>query len=66
MFVCDTTVRAIVATDTNQAGSLTYPFRAVVDFTTYRAAWCKTNPLPGEQLVPDPRRVVELPRACRS
>jgi hypothetical protein len=66
VFNCDTTVRAIAATKTNQAGSLTYPFRAVVDFTTYRVAWCKTSPPPGEQIVPDPRRVVELPRACRS
>jgi hypothetical protein len=63
---CDTTVRLIAATETNQAGSLAYPFRAVIDFATYRATWCKTSPPPGERLVPDPRRVVELPRACRS
>lgn len=66
VFNCDTTVRAIAATETNQAGSLTYPFRAVIDFATYRVAWCKTSPPAGEQAVPDPRRVVELPRACRS
>ena len=66
VFECDTTVRAIVATDSNQAGSLTYPFRAVIDFTTYRVAWCKTSPPPGEQIVPDPRHVAELPRACQS
>jgi hypothetical protein len=65
VFDCDTTLRAIAATETNEGGSLTYPFRAVVDFATYRVAWCKTNPVPGEQVVPDPRRVVELPRACR-
>ncbi len=66
VFDCDTTVRAIVATETNQAGSLTYPFRAVIDFATYRVAWCKTSPPAGEKSVPDPRRVVELPSACRS
>lgn len=65
VFDCNTTVRAIAATETNEGGSLTYPFRAVVDFATYRVAWCKTSPVPGEQIVPDPRRVVELPRACR-
>jgi hypothetical protein len=63
---CDTTVRAIAATETNQAGSLAYPFRAVIDFATYRVAWCKTSPPPGERSVPDPRRVIELPPACRS
>jgi hypothetical protein len=65
VFDCDTTIRAIAATETNEGGSLTYPFRAVVDFASYRVAWCKTNPVPGEQIVPDPRSVVELPRACR-
>jgi hypothetical protein len=66
VFDCDTTIRVIAATETNVAGLLTYPFRAVLDFATYRVAWCKTNPVPGEQIVPDPRQVVELPSACRS
>jgi hypothetical protein len=66
VFNCHTTVRPIAATETNEAGSLSYPFRAVIDFTTYRATWCKTSPPPGERIVPDPRRVAELPRACRS
>jgi hypothetical protein len=66
VFNCDTTIRPIAATETNEGGSLAYPFRAVIDFTTYRATWCKTSPPPGEQIVPDPRRVAELPRACRS
>jgi hypothetical protein len=65
VFDCDTIVRAIVETDRNQAGSLTYPFRAVIDFATFKVAWCKTNPVPGELAVPDPRLVVELPAACR-
>ena len=28
--------------------------------------WCKTNPVPGEREVPDPRTVIELPPACRA
>jgi hypothetical protein len=66
VYNCDTVVREIVETETNQAGSLTYPFRAVIDFATYRVAWCRTSPVPGERVVPDPRRVVELPAACRA
>jgi hypothetical protein len=65
IYNCDTVVRAIAESERNQAGSLTFPFRAVIDFTTYRVAWCRTNPVPGERVVPDPRRVVELPPACR-
>jgi hypothetical protein len=37
-----------------------------VDFDAFSFAWCKTNPVPGERVVPDPRTVVELPRACRA
>ena len=42
-----------------------YPFQGVVDFRSGRLVWCKTNPPPGEQVVPDPRSVVALPAACR-
>ena len=45
-------------------GTIGYPFRAVVHFRTGRYAWCKTNPVPGERVVPDPRTVVRLPAAC--
>lgn len=48
-----------------RAGSLGYPFRAVVDFGRTTWAFCKINPVAGERAVPDPRRVVELPRPCR-
>ena len=48
------------------AGQLAYPFRAVVDFTTFRYAFCRIAPVPGEQIVPDPRRVIGLPRPCRA
>jgi hypothetical protein len=63
---CLVLVRAIEETELNVGGKLGYPFRAVLDFETFRIAWCKTNPIPGERVVPDPRYVVELPRACRA
>ncbi len=63
---CLALVREIKATETNVGGVLGYPFRAVVDFRTFRFTWCKTNPIPGERVVPDPRTVVELPAACRT
>ena len=66
VYDCLTTIRAIGATDTNVGGQLGYPFRAVVDFRDFSFAWCKTNPVPGERVVPDPRTVVELPKACRA
>jgi hypothetical protein len=62
---CLVLVRAIEGTERNVGGRLGYPFRAVLDFEAFRIAWCKTNPIPGERVVPDPRYVVELPRACR-
>ena len=48
------------------AGQLAYPFRAIVDFATFRYAFCRIAPVPGEQIVPDPRRVAGLPRPCRA
>jgi hypothetical protein len=27
--------------------------------------WCKSTPVPGEQVIPDPKSVVLLPRVCR-
>ena len=56
----------IVGTETNVSGQLGYPFRAVVDFKAFSFVWCKTNPVPGERVVPDPRAVVQLPRVCRA
>ena len=55
----------ITPTKTNKGGSLGYPFRAVVHFRSFKFAWCKTNPLPGERAVPDPRRIPLLPKACQ-
>ena len=59
-------VRAVPSTETNVGGQVGYPFRAVLDFETFSVAWCKTNPVPGERVVPDPRTVLELPKACRA
>jgi len=66
VYNCLVFVRAIAATETNGGGQLGYPFRAVLDFERYSATWCKTNPVPGERVVPDPRTVIELPPACRA
>ena len=66
VYDCLVFVRAIASTDTNIGGKLGYPFRAVLDFTRFSAAWCKTNPVPGERVVPDPRTVLELPKPCRA
>jgi hypothetical protein len=63
---CLAHVREIAATETNVGGKLGYPFRAVVDFEAFRFTWCRTSPIPGERVVPDPRYVVELPEACRA
>ena len=65
-YECFAPVRDIVAGGGDPVGALAIPFRAVVDFERGRYAFCKVNPPPGEQIVPDPRRVVELPRVCRS
>jgi len=46
-------------------GSVGYPFRGVVEPGRRRMAFCATNPIPGERVVPDPLAVVRLPAACR-
>src|SRR3954452_18770461 len=47
-------------------GALGYPFRLVVDYGRFAYVWCKSTPVPGEQVIPDPRSVVGLPAACRA
>jgi type II secretory pathway pseudopilin PulG len=66
VFDCYTVVRKVPKVATNVAGSIGYPFRAVVDFGDFSYAFCRTEQFPGEQLIPDPRTVVQLPAACRS
>ena len=69
LFDCLGKVRTIVGVDEDErydAGTLGYPFRARVDFDRRRWAFCKVSPPPGEQIIPDPRYLVEVPPACRS
>ncbi len=66
VYDCLVFVRAVPATETNIGGQVGYPFRAVLDFERFSVTWCKTNPVPGERVVPDPRTVLELPEACRA
>jgi hypothetical protein len=47
-------------------GALGYPFRLVVDYARFAYVWCKSTPVPGEQVIPDPKSVVLLPRECRA
>jgi hypothetical protein len=65
IYDCHVILREFKATETTGAGSIGYPFRAVIDFRAFRVHWCKTNPVPGEQVIPDPRTVVLLPAQCR-
>ena len=66
VYDCLVFVRAVPRTETNVGGQVGYPFRAVLDFDRFSVAWCKTDPVPGERVVPDPRTVLELPKACRA
>jgi hypothetical protein len=66
VYDCFTVTRRIAPTERTAAGVIGYPFRAIVDFETYSYAWCKTEQIPGERLIPDPRLVVQLPAACRA
>ena len=58
---CLAVTRDIVGT---HEGTLGYPFFARIRYGTGHLAWCKINPIPGEQAVPDPRRVATLPKGC--
>ena len=65
VYDCLVFVRAVPETESNISGRIGYAFRAVLDFERFGVTWCKSNPVPGELLVPDPRQVIELPEACR-
>src|SRR3954447_13945990 len=47
-------------------GALGYPFRLVIDYGRFDYVFCKSTPVPGEQVIPDPKSVVGLPQACRA
>jgi hypothetical protein len=65
-YACLSGVRDIVGAGEQEGarGTLGIPYRSIVDFGAGRYAFCKVNPPPGEQVIPDPRRIVELPKAC--
>jgi hypothetical protein len=67
VFDCSATVREIRGAGEQEGarGSLAIPYRASLDFAARRYAFCKTNPPPAEQAIPDPRSVAELPAVCR-
>jgi hypothetical protein len=65
VFDCYTVVRDVPKVKTNAAGSIGYPFRAVLNYKDFTYAFCRTEQFPGEQLIPDPATVVELPAPCR-
>jgi hypothetical protein len=62
---CFVVAQHIKQTSNTAKGSIGYPFRAVVDFRHYTYAFCKVEGIPGEMVIPDPRLVVALPRACQ-
>ena len=66
VFDCYTVVRHVPKVETNAAGSIGYPFRAVLDYKDFSYAFCRVEQFPGEKLVPDPSKVVQLPAACRA
>jgi hypothetical protein len=65
IFDCYTVVRKVPKVQNNVAGSIGYPFRAVLNYQSFTYAFCRTEQFPGEQLIPDPRTVIQLPAACR-
>jgi hypothetical protein len=62
---CFVVAQHIEKTSRTAKGSIGYPFRAVVDFRRYAYSFCKVEGIPGELVIPDPRLVVALPRACQ-
>lgn len=45
-------------------GVLAYPFLAKIVYRSGALTWCKVNPPPGEQIVPDARNLQTLPPEC--
>lgn len=66
LYNCLSSIRRIIAGGEQGAvGDLGTPYNAVLDFAGRAYAFCKVNPIPGEQIVPDPRQVVLLPAECQ-
>jgi hypothetical protein len=62
---CFVIASRIKRTARNVGGAAGFPFRAVVDFRHFSYAWCKEEGIPGELVIPNPKLVVALPRACQ-
>jgi hypothetical protein len=62
---CFVAIDVVPGDKNNLSGHVAYPFRAVLDFKSFSAAWCRMNLVPGEKVIPDPAFVTALPRACR-
>jgi hypothetical protein len=62
---CFVIASRIKKTQRNVAGAAGFPFRAVIDFRHYAYVWCKEEGIPGELVIPNPKLVVALPRACQ-
>jgi hypothetical protein len=65
VYDCFLETHAIPAGQRNVPGAIGYPFRAVVNFKTFTYNWCKSENVPGEMLVIDPKDVTLLPPACQ-
>ena len=64
MWDCTAVQDFITVPGQDEAGAFGYPFRLRIDFKTFRYAWCRENPPPGERAIRDPTQVVGLPAAC--
>lgn len=65
VFDCFMPTSEITATERNMAGSLGYPFRAVVHYDTFTYAFCRSEPIPGEKAVAVNNAAIQLPDACQ-
>jgi hypothetical protein len=65
VFDCFVPTSAIAASERNMAGSLGYPWRAVVHYDTFTYAYCRSEPIPGEKAVVTDNAAIQLPDACQ-
>lgn len=65
VFDCFTVARVVPRSETSSGGAIGYPYRAALDYRDFTYAFCRVEQFPGEKLVPDPSKVVQIPAACR-
>src|SRR4029079_17899613 len=58
VYDCLVFVRPSHQTASSMGGRFGYPCCSVFVFECFKVTWCKTNPVPGERVVPDPRTVL--------